>query len=153
MLTLNENPVVRKTLLGAGILCLALIQPPVQAQIQSGRNANGTLLISDQPLPTGVKAAPMALDQLMTLPPATQTAATPTPPDKAPTGTTTPEKLTPEEAATCKGLQKRYNETRKTLENTERDKASGKLLIPDSGIVTMRQNLATLERLLALCQP
>jgi len=153
MPTLNENPVVRKTLLGAGILCLVLIQPPVQAQIQAGRAANGSLLISDQPLPNGVKAAPMALDQLMTLPPATQPSATPAPQEKPSSRNTAADKLTPEEAATCKGLQKRYNETRKTLENTERDKASGKLLIPDSGLVTMRQNLATLERLLALCQP
>jgi len=38
------------------------------------------------------------------------------------------------------------------LAQTERDKASGKLLIPDSGLTTMRQNLATLERLQALCQ-
>ena len=61
-------------------------------------------------------------------------------------------KQTAEEAATCRVINKRTIETKTTLERTEKDKASGKLLIPDSGLVTMRQNLATLQRLQALCE-
>ena len=153
MAVLIDIPLLRKAPLILGIFCTSLALQPAQAQIQAGRTVDGTLLISDQPLPNGVKAAPMELDQLMTLQPATKTPAKPALLDKPQTTTTAPGKQTPEEAATCRSIQKRYNETRKTLENTERDKASGKLLIPDSGLVTMRQNLATLERLLALCQP
>ena len=153
MAVLTDIPLLRKVLLGLWVLFVSFAQQPVQAQIQAGRTPDGMLMISDQPLPNGVKAAPIEIDQLMTLQPATKTPAKPALPDKPQTTTTTASKQTPEEAATCRSIQKRYNETRKTLENTERDKASGKLLIPDSGLVTMRQNLATLERLLALCQP
>jgi hypothetical protein len=59
--------------------------------------------------------------------------------------------MTAEESATCRSIDKRYEETRVNLANIERDKASGKLLIPDSGLITIRQNLASLERLKELC--
>lgn len=54
--------------------------------------------------------------------------------------------------ATCDGIDKRYEETRSNLARIEQDKASGKLLIPDSGLNSLRQNLSTLERLRALCR-
>lgn len=145
-------PTLPKVHLGLWFLSLSLLPSFVQAQIQTGRLNDGSLLISDQPLPNGVQSTPLELDQLMTLPP----------PNKAPKAgemvraqpeTKLPQqKQSSEEAATCRGIEKRYNETKSTLEQTERDKASGKLLIPDSGLVTMRQNLATLERIKALCQ-
>lgn len=123
------------------------------AQIQASRTANGTLLMTDQPLANGSNTSPLELDQLMSLPPAGYTGRNPAQTQNTPAKSAQTPKQTPEEVATCRSIQKRYNETKVTLENTERDKASGKLLIPDSGLVTMRQNLATLARLQALCQP
>ena len=147
---LSDMPGLPKIHLSLWVLTLSLIPCAVQAQIQAGRLNDGSLLISDQPLPPGVQ--PLELDQLMTLPAPEKTinqgVSGPTPPETEPL----PHKQTPEEAATCRGISKRYIETKTTLEQTEKDKASGKLLIPDSGLVTMRQNLATLERLQALCE-
>ena len=138
--------------LGLWVLALSLLPCTAQAQIQTGRLSDGSLLISDQPLPKGIQASPLALDQLMTLPTPGK-ASQPTESKVAPPdGKLSAPIQRPEEAATCRGINKRYNETKATLEKTERDKANGKLLIPDSGLETMRQNLATLERLQALCQ-
>lgn len=153
MPVLMDITVFRKALFTVGIICTSLLEQPAQGQIQAGRTANGTLFISDQPLPNGVKASPLELDQLMTLAPAPKTATHAEQSEKKQVINPPSHKKPPEEAATCRGVQKRYNESKTTLENTERDKASGKLLIPESGLVTMRQNLATLERLQALCQP
>ena len=147
---LIDMPALQKTRLGLWFVTLSLLPCTLQAQIQTGRLNDGSLLISDQPLPKGVQA--LELDQLMTLPAPEKTinqgVSRTTPTETKPL----PHKQTPEEAATCRGISKRYIETKTTLEQTEKDTASGKLLIPDSGLVTMRQNLATLERLQALCQ-
>jgi hypothetical protein len=153
MPVLIDIATLRTALFAVGFLGLGLISSLAQAQIQAGRAANGSLLITDQPLPNGVNASPLELDQIMTLPPAAKTATKSSPTEKPAEVNPQANKQTTEEAATCRSIKKRYNETKITLENTERDKASGKLLIPDSGLVTMRQNLATLERLQALCQP
>ena len=145
---------LRKATLALGLCLSAVLPATAPAQIQTGRLSNGGLLITDQPLPAGATSGPLSLDQVMTLPPPEKTgqkAETAIKKGEAPTPTPT-HKQTPEEAATCRGIAKRYNESRAGLAQTERDKASGKLLIPDSGLVTMRQNLATLERLQALCQ-
>jgi hypothetical protein len=149
---LIDMPALPKVHLGLWVLALSLLPCTAQGQIQTGRLSDGSLLISDQPLPKGIQANPLALDPLMTLPPPVKASQLPES-RVAPTEAQLPgPKQRPEEAATCRGINKRYNETKTTLEQTERDKASGKLLIPDSGLVTMRQNLATLERLKALCQ-
>ena len=141
-----------KVYLGLWVLTLSLWASPILAQIQTGRLSDGSLLISDQPLPKGIQTSPLALDQVMTLPPTSKASQAPESKALPPETSLTVPKQRPEEAATCRGINKRYNETKTTLEQTERDKASGKLLIPDSGLVTMRQNLATLERLQGLCQ-
>lgn len=123
-----------------------------RAQIEGGRDAAGTLWLSDQGLPAGVASAPLELDQVMSL--------TPIPGSPGSSGQTrapvvqspvTHERMRSEDLATCRSIDKRYEETRVNLETIERDKASGKVLIPDSGLVTIRQNLASLERLKALC--
>ncbi|MGI9142883.1 MAG: hypothetical protein ACR2IJ_06790 [Fluviibacter sp.] len=145
-------PALPKVHLGLWVLALSLLPCTAQAQIQTGRLSDGSLLISDQPLPKGIQANPLALDPLMTLPPPGKASQLPESRVAPPEAQLSGPKQRPEEAATCRGINKRYNETKTTLEQTERDKASGKLLIPDSGLVTMRQNLATLERLKALCQ-
>ena len=125
---------------------------PCQAQIQGGRDATGSLWLTDQGLPAGVKSTPLELDQVMSL---TPIPANPTPPGQPRTpiiqSPVTHERMRNEDLATCRSIDKRYEETRANLENIERDKASGKVLIPDSGLVTIRQNLASLERLKALC--
>ncbi len=141
-----------KVHLGLWVLALSLLPCTGQAQIQTGRLSDGSLLISDQPLPKGIQTSPLALDQLMTLPPPGKVSQPLESKVVSPETTLSAPKQRPEEAATCRGINKRYNETKTTLEQTERDNASGKLLIPDSGLVTMRQNLATLERLQGLCQ-
>lgn len=145
----------QKMVLSLFCCLLGLANSPVLAQMQTGRAVNGALWVSDQPLPAGVKSTPIELDQLMTLtpepkaskpvPPTANTANTPNTPLAAP-------KQTAEEQATCRSINKRYAETKNTLEKTEQAKASGQLLIPDSGLTTMRQNLATLARMRALCQ-
>ena len=147
-----DMPALPKIHLGLWLLALSLLPCTGQAQIQTGRLNDASLLISDQPLPKGIQVSPMALDQLMTLPPTSKASQAPESKALPPETSLTVPKQRPEEAATCRGINKRYNETKTTLEQTEKDKASGKLLIPDSGLVTMRQNLATLERLQALCQ-
>ena len=149
---LIDMPALPKILIVLWVLTLSLLPRTLQAQIQTGRLSDGSLLISDQPLPKGTQGSSLELDQLMTLPspgkPINKRQAS----GKTPETKAVPQKQTPEEIATCRGINKRYIETKTTLEQTERDKASGKLLIPDSGLATMRQNLATLERLQALCQ-
>ncbi len=135
----------------AGVL-IATLSGSAWAQLQSGRDAAGNLWLSDQGLPAGVQPAPLELDQVMSLTPDTRTpepAGRPAPPpERSPV---TNQRMTAEESATCRSIDKRYEETRVNLANIERDKASGKVLIPDSGLVTIRQNLASLERLKALC--
>lgn len=131
---------------------LVLIPSHGWSQLQSGRDVAGNLWVSDQSLPAGVQPTPLELDQVMSLtpdvrPPDTTGRPAP-PPERSPV---THQKMTPEESATCRSIDKRYEETRVNLANIERDKASGKVLIPDSGLVTIRQNLASLERLKALC--
>ena len=137
-----------RLLLASSLLTAGLCQ----AQIQGGRDTAGTLWLSDQGLPAGVTSEPLELDQVMSL--------TPIPGNPAPSGQTRPpvvqspvthERMRSEDLATCRSIDKRYEETRVNLETIERDKASGKVLIPDSGLVTIRQNLASLERLKALC--
>jgi hypothetical protein len=147
---LSDMPGLPKIHLSLWVLTLSLIPCAVQAQIQAGRLNDGSLLISDQPLPSGVQ--PLELDQLMTLPAPETTKKMHEQRELAPESKPLRQKQTPEDAATCRGINKRTLETRTTLEQTEKDKSSGKLLIPDSGLVTMRQNLATLERLQALCE-
>jgi len=121
-------------------------------QLQSGRDAAGNLWLSDQGLPSGVRPEPLELDQVMSLTPDVRTnepAGRPAaPPERSPV---THQRMTAEESATCRSIDKRYEETRINLATIEQNKASGKVLIPDSGLVTIRQNLASLERLKALC--
>jgi hypothetical protein len=152
MLLLTDMPRLPKIRSTLWVLTLSLLPCAVLAQIQTGRLNDGSLLITDQPLPHGVQSNELELDQLMTLPPPGKTIIKGESGTKSTESKSLPKKQSPEEAATCRAISKRYDETKTTLEQTERDKASGKLLIPDSGLVTMRQNLATLERLLALCQ-
>ncbi|WVH09792.1 MAG: hypothetical protein EoVTN8_1267 [Fluviibacter phosphoraccumulans EoVTN8] len=146
---LSDMPGLPKIHLSLWVLTLSLIPCTVQAQIQAGRLNDGSLMISDQPLPPGVQ--PLELDQLMTLPPPETRMKKHEQRELAPESKPLRQKQTPEKAATCRGINKRYIETKTTLEQTEKDKASGKLLIPDSGLVAMQQNLATLERLQSLC--
>lgn len=120
--------------------------------MQTGRAANGTLWISDQALPNGVKGTLADPDQVMTLPPTPKTGQPSAPPTKTPDTKPAVQKLSAAEQATCRSISQRYNDTKNTLENTEKAKASGQLLIPESGLATMRQNLATLERMHSLCQ-
>ena len=54
--------------------------------------------------------------------------------------------------ATCDGIEQRYEGARLNLDKATADKAAGKMLIPESGLISMRQNLATLDRLRSLCQ-
>ena len=121
-------------------------------QLLSGRDTAGNLWLSDQSLPPGVRPAPLELDQDMSLRPETGPADSSgrpaAPPERSPV---TQQRMTADESATCRSIDKRYEETRINLANIERDKASGKVLIPNSGLVTIRQNLASLERLKALC--
>ncbi len=122
-----------------------------QSQVQAGRVADGTLWLTDGALPAGMTPAPLALDQTMTLP---STTAQPTTRPATPLAATSTSKTTgqtPAEKATCRGIQQRLRETRAELTMVERKKAAGTLLIPNSGLETLRQNIATLERLQDLC--
>ena len=114
--------------------------------------ADGTLVLTDGSLPVGVKPSGLALDQAMTLPTTTNEPAAspkrPPPADNPPTSAST---KSAEEKATCRGIQQRLRETKAELDMVERKKAAGTLLIPNSGLVTLRQNIATLERLQDLC--
>lgn len=137
---------------GIAVALLLLMPSLGWCQLQSGRDAAGNLWLSDQGLPEGVQPTPLELDQVMSLTPDSRpsnTAGRPgTSPERSPV---THQRMTAEASATCRSIDKRYEETRVNLANIERDKASGKVLIPDSGLVTIRQNLASLERLKALC--
>jgi hypothetical protein len=99
-----------------------------------------------------VAPEPLELDQVMSLTPETPPSASSGrpagPPERSPV---TQQRMTAEASATCRSIDQRYDETRDNLAQIERDKASGKVLIPNSGLVTIRQNLASLERLKALC--
>jgi hypothetical protein len=128
--------------------------PLALAQIQGGRAPDGTLWLTDGNLPRGIQAEPLALDQLMTLPGGQTTEQTGQRFKTTPSTTVTTEnndRLSAEDKLTCRGIQKRYSETKTELETVERKKAAGTLLIPDSGMTTLRQNLATLDRLRSLC--
>lgn len=146
--------VIRRTVTFGLCLSVVLVMTvPVNAQIQTGKDREGTLWLSDQGLPVGVQPATLELDQVMSLPPEQTLKDTPRssrgePVTRSPV---TLQKMSPAEITTCNGVDQRYEETRINLENIERDKASGKLLIPDSGLVTFRQNLDSLARLKALC--
>ena len=141
------------------LLALALAAAPAWSDLQTGRDAHGTLWISDQGLPAGVRATPTADINVATLPqtapgktaPTMPTMTAPQPANLAAqiekTRSTSPAK----DKATCDGLDQRYENARSTLSKAEQDKASGKVLMPESGLINMRQNLATLERLRALC--
>jgi hypothetical protein len=137
---------------GIGCLMLLFFSAGAMAQIQAGRDNTGTLWISDQSLPDGVTPAPLELDQVMSLTPETPAPGqNPRLKPPAPVSPVTHERMSRMDLATCQSIDQRYEETRVNLATIERDKASGKLLIPDSGLVTIRQNLASLERLKALC--
>lgn len=137
------------SLLAGGLL---LFSAEGAAQLQTGRDSAGALWISDQTLPDGVTPAPLELDQAMSLTPERAPAAQSSPGKAAPTiSPVTHQRMSRMDLATCQSIDQRYEETRENLTTIERDKASGKLLIPDSGLVTIRQNLASLERLKALC--
>ena len=138
------------------LLALALAAAPAWSDLQTGRDAHGTLWISDQGLPAGVRVTPTADINVATLPQTApgKTAPTMTVPQPANLAaqrekarSTSPAK----DKATCDGLDQRYENARSTLSKAEQDKASGKVLMPESGLINMRQNLATLERLRALC--
>jgi hypothetical protein len=135
-------------------VCVLWGHPLALAQIQAGRAPDGTVWLTDGHLPGGVQAAPFALDSLMTLP-GSQSNRIPEQTSQGAPSTLldagVPVKTRPEDRVTCSGIQKRLNETQTELATVERKKAAGTLLIPDSGMVTLRQNLATLERLSALC--
>ena len=135
------------------VICLWMLAPAFGwSQIQSGRDTAGNLWVSDQGLPTGVQPGALELDQVMSLTPEIRpsdgTDRTTAQPARSPV---THQRMTAEESTTCRSIDKRYDETRDNLANIERDRASGKVLIPNSGLVTIRQNLASLERLKALC--
>ena len=140
--------------LSTGLLAIGLLffSAATPAQLQTGRDSTGALWISDQTLPDGVTPAPLELDQVMSLTPETPPAGqiAPLKADAA-VSPITHQKMSRMDLATCQSIDQRYEETRVNLATIERDKASGKLLIPDSGLVTIRQNLASLERLKALC--
>ena len=141
------------------LLALALAAAPAWSDLQTGRDARGTLWISDQGLPAGVRTTLTADINVATLPqtaPGKTGSTMPAMIDPQPTNRaaqiektrpTSPEK----DKATCDGLGQRYENARSTLSKAEQDKASGKVLMPESGLINMRQNLATLERLRALC--
>lgn len=145
----------RRTRILFSMMIFALWMHPVAwAQIQAGRALDGTLWLTDGNLPGGIQAEPLALDQLMTLPghqssELTSQAPKETSPNTAKSGGVS--KKSPDDDMTCRGIQKRYAETKNELDTVAQKKAAGTLLIPDSGMVTLRQNLATLERLRSLC--
>lgn len=128
---------------------LCVLQGPAWGQIQAGRAANGTLILTDQGLPSGTTPEPLAMDQLMSLP---EEAKIIQPKAIVSPGTAaaTP-KQSAEQRATCQGINQRYAETQAELAQVEQKKAAGTLLIPESGLVTLRQNLATMARMRQLC--
>ena len=144
-------------------LGLILVSASAWAELQAGRDSQGRLWISDQGLPAGSTAiTPPAIG---VAPPAAAMPAQASPasmPAPAATDFRTGNANAQaqkagvsgqgKDKATCDGIDKRYEETRSNLARIEQDKASGKLLIPDSGLSSLRQNLATLERLRPLCR-
>jgi len=124
--------------------------------IQAGRTVQGSVILTDQPLAAGVTPVPLALEPLMRLP--EETPRQPPPGSAATTGraptadSTSKPSRTAEQRATCRDVNQRYNEAHAELTLVERKKAAGTLLIPESGMVTLRQHLATLERMRQLCQ-
>ena len=124
------------------------LQGPALGQIQAGRDANGTLILTDQGLPSGAMPEPLALDQLMSLP---EEAKILPKGNVSPAPSAAPPKQSAEQRATCQGINQRYAETQAELAQVEQKKAAGTLLIPESGMVTLRQNLATMARMRQLC--
>ena len=142
-------------------ISLGLASLPATADLQTGRSPQGTLWISDQGLPSTVKPlAPegIAVPSLSANTPGnTDARPTATAPllDSSSTQSKGPIRQNPENGqneATCNSIEQRYEGSRSELARFEQDKASGKILIPESGLIAMRQNLATLERLKALCR-
>jgi hypothetical protein len=154
-----------KTLRCTGVLtfyCLigfSLVAPPAFAELLTGRDAKGTLWISDRGLPSDIRpivtGAPevAGIPQLQTSTGRNETARVPDTTTVSPSNNSQPKSNRHEkDRTTCDGIDQRYAGARANLTSVEQKKASGQLLIPDSGLMTMRQNLATLERLRALCQ-
>lgn len=132
------------------LLALALTAMPTWAELQAGRDSQGRLWITDQGLPAGSKPLPSPTIGVTTRPEGAPRQTNPAPP--APPAQKTDRTDQGKDKATCDGIDKRYEETRANLARIEQDKASGKLLIPDSGLNSLRQNLSTLERLRTLCR-
>ena len=145
------------------LLAFGQISTSAWAELQAGRDSQGRLWISDQGLPAGSTA--ITSPTIGVAPPAAAISAQTTPASMpAPAATDFRTEIANAQAqktgissqgkdkATCDGIDKRYEETRSNLARIEQDKASGKLLIPDSGLNSLRQNLSTLERLRALCR-
>ena len=148
---------IRTTYMAFMAACLCSLQGVAwgQAVIQAGRALDGTLILTDRGLPNDVVAAPLTLDQLMSLPEAAQIRSEPinaANPSVNASKPTSPPKQTAEQRATCRNINQRYAETEAELALVERKKAAGTLLIPESGLLTLRQNLATMERMRQLCQ-
>ncbi len=151
-----------KTALHQGIYTvLALsLAAPAAAELQTGRDVKGTLWISDQGLPNGMARVSVESAEVMTLPATSSALYTGSRAMTQPTATSGNnlssdnhnKERDRQDKATCNGIAQRYEGSRQTLSKAEQDKASGKRLIPESGLMTMRQNVATLERLKALCK-
>ena len=142
------------------LLALGLAALPSWAELQAGRDSQGRLWISDQGLPAGSKAIPSPAIGVAPTSPAISSQISPASMPAPAANDIRTQNLNAQAQkagassqgkATCDGIDKRYEETRVNLARIEQDKASGKLLIPDSGLNSLRQNLATLERLRALC--
>ncbi|MGV0953463.1 MAG: hypothetical protein ACOYBR_04070 [Fluviibacter sp.] len=131
---------------------LSVFQGVAWAQIQAGRAANGTLILTDQGLPNGVSPLPLVQDAVMSLPASVTQEKSPVVQKALSPGKAEVVTRTPAEKATCRSINQRYEDSQAHLAAVEQDKASGRLLIPDSGIAAMRQNLATLQRLRDLCE-
>ena len=144
------------TILSLSALCLCPL--PAVAELQVGRDAQGNLWISDQGLPAGIKATAAGSTEVMSLQTPSPTSSSRGTADSKPPAANPQEntrgmgKMNKTDLATCNGIEQRYEGARSSLATVEQKKASGQLLIPDSGLVAMRQNLATLDRLKALCQ-
>ena len=145
------------------LLTLGLAALPSWAELQAGRDSQGRLWISDQGLPAGSTAITAPAISVASPSPAISSQISPAsmPAPAATdfrTGIANAQAQTAgassqgKDKATCDGIDKRYEETRANLARIEQDKANGKLLIPDSGLNSLRQNLATLERLRSLCR-
>ena len=141
------------------LIGLSLVASPASAELVTGRDAKGTLWISDHALPGDIKSMTVGAPEVTSLPapqtnalrsevPRVQDATKVTPND----GGQTPSNHKAKDRATCDGIDRRYAGAHANLLNVEQKKANGQLLIPDSGLTAMRQNLATLERLRALCE-